>query len=1055
MNLSRAVWKVFSVRRSEFGFALPLFLLYLLSGSFYAIGQIYTETLFLKAYGAQGLSRFFVYNGIALMAAGILYNYILLRFPLKRGYFFLIGLFSALIFLSFHPALQGHQRLPFYLFLGNYLFTFYLDIHFFNYSYQYLSIRNSKRLLPLFMGGGKLGGIIASLSLVALFKNEIIDFGGVWWLVNGALLVVPVLAMGFFFRGGDRRASLERNDLLPDMKIVERMVRRAKLSYSSPIFAISVLAVFVMAVVNLIAEYYFAVIITGSFPEKNDLAFFLSVYTFAADLATLLVQIFLTSRIIRALGVKKSNYIYPGSFMASLAFMVFSPGIAAGILLRFFRKNLSVMFRHPLFNVIIASAPRDRIAEVKSFIGGIVLPMGMIAGGCVVLIIYKKLPDIYGYVLAACAGALYIALTYFQNRAYVRSLKGQLSYDFTSGGEKKEALNLASIADDPAMVEMNLPLLDALFREYPDSEILRSLMPHFPGLSREAKETMLTVAATSRRDLREPLVRSAASDADPLIRGRALGMIAHFPYVKRLDLLQGYPENRLESEQIALELLMVDEGQAHGDGDLESSSFVLSLLSGEKGAGKMPPVVRRVKALRERVAAGFGDPAEFIILSQVAKPDIFLDDLADLALGTGNIIFFRALIPHAENLSRKMARKLLFRFRYAPMRLLTNFAVLSHHLTETDKAILLDYRFDMSEEEMAEYFSGDEGLGKLVLKRLGQKYGFANKSNYFKYLISMNMKPREDMLRFIRSENEAVRKIMAVRRMMCAEGPAEKDPCRRFLDLALRNEIDLRKQLLLKAVGVLTGTELDYIYESSIFLRDADVTGYILEFIESSGRALARESMYIFEEEALEAQARTPLSHGEANVNPGEVFLATISLMSGIAALTGYAAARVLTEMDAAPALEHIFRRFRKVEEDEMLSMLGKIIFLKGNRLFSDIDIDDLVRIARITRETEYPAGKIFIRENDPGEELFIVIDGEVEVLAGKKSIETLGKGSCIGELSIIDMEPRSASVKTKKKTRLLSINRKDFLLTLKENPVIAINVMRVITQRLRKSIVR
>ena len=138
-----------------------------------------------------------------------------------------------------------------------------------------------------------------------------------------------------------------------------------------------------------------------------------------------------------------------------------------------------------------------------------------------------------------------------------------------------------------------------------------------------------------------------------------------------------------------------------------------------------------------------------------------------------------------------------------------------------------------------------------------------------------------------------------------------------------------------------------------------------------------------------------------------------------------------------------------------MLNILGKIIFLKGNPLFSDIDINDLIHIARITAETDLPANRLFIRENDPGDDLYIVIDGEVEVLVGKRVIETLGNGSCIGELSIIDREPRSASVKTRKKTRLLSINRKDFLLTLKQNPTIAINVMKVITQRLRKSIAK
>ena len=464
MDLARGAWKVFSVRRSELKFTLPLLLLYLLSGSFYAIGQIFTETIFLKAYGASGLSRFFVYNGIALIVAGVFYNYILLRFSLRKGYIFLIVLFSGLICLSLMERVQHYSWLPFYLFLGNYLFTFYLDIHFFNYSYQFLSIRSSKRLFPLLMGGGKLGGIFASLLMIMAFRENIVGMGGVWWLINGLLLLAPVVIMGIVTGGGERRGSLARNDLLPDMKILERTIKRIKLSYSSPIFTVSVLAVFVMAIVNLVAEYYFALIFNDAFPSRNELAYFLSVYTFAADLVTLVVQVVLTSRIIRILGVKKSNYLYPGSFMAFFTFMIFSPGLLAGVMLRFFRKNLSMMFRHPVFNIIIASAPRDRIAEVKSFIGGIILPLGMITGGGAILLIYKKLPDIYGFVLAGAMGTLYIVLTYFQNRAYMQSLKSQLSYDFGSeADEARETLDLAALGSDSAVVEMNLPLLDALF----------------------------------------------------------------------------------------------------------------------------------------------------------------------------------------------------------------------------------------------------------------------------------------------------------------------------------------------------------------------------------------------------------------------------------------------------------------------------------------------------------------------------------------------------------------------------------------------------------------
>ena len=154
MKIEGFLWKTLSIQKSELRFSLSLFLLYLLSGSFYAIGQIFSETVFLKAYGAEGLSKFFIYNGIALILGGIIYNSLLLRLSLKRGYVALILFFSGLILGASLLPFDELPWLPFYLFLGNYVITSFLDIHFFNYAFQYLSLRSSKRLLPLLMGGG-------------------------------------------------------------------------------------------------------------------------------------------------------------------------------------------------------------------------------------------------------------------------------------------------------------------------------------------------------------------------------------------------------------------------------------------------------------------------------------------------------------------------------------------------------------------------------------------------------------------------------------------------------------------------------------------------------------------------------------------------------------------------------------------------------------------------------------------------------------------------------------------------------------------------------------
>jgi hypothetical protein len=414
------------------------------------------------------------------------------------------------------------------------------------------------------------------------------------------------------------------------------------------------------------------------------------------------------------------------------------------------------------------------------------------------------------------------------------------------------------------------------------------------------------------------------------------------------------------------------------------------------------------------------------------------------------------LIPHAAVLPRKIARKVLYRFRFAPVRLLINFISLCVFLKEADRAFLLNHRFDFTQADIEELFGTSEFTRNAVVKRLFRRYDYNRMGNYLKYFIGAQVKMRDEMLRFISLQNSGIGMAVQMRRILRSLNFREKGDriCAAFLELALKREIELRKHLVLKAASAMTGTGLDYAYESGIFLKDADVTGYIQEFIESSGKEM-KEAIFIFEDDVMESQSRIPLHREESAVDPGRILLETKEFIPGLKDLIGFASARVLVHCDCMPDIEARFRTYLKRKEDEMLNILGKIIFLKGNRLFSDIGIDDLVHIAGITKELEFPAGKAFIHEKDTGEELFIIVEGEVEVIKGKKVIETLSNGSCIGELSIIDREPRSATVRTKKKTRLLSINRKEFLLTVKDNPAIAINVMQVITQRLRKAIAR
>ena len=125
--------------------------------------------------------------------------------------------------------------------------------------------------------------------------------------------------------------------------------------------------------------------------------------------------------------------------------------------------------------------------------------------------------------------------------------------------------------------------------------------------------------------------------------------------------------------------------------------------------------------------------------------------------------------------------------------------------------------------------------------------------------------------------------------------------------------------------------------------------------------------------------------------------------------------------------------------------------------LFSDLSEGDLVRFAEVTREREYPRNSVILFEDDPGDSLYIVSTGQVKVvLIGEDGREVilsvLNDGDFFGEMSLIDDEPRSAHVIAMKDSRLLVLRRDDFQQQINQHPSIAVKLLRVLVQRLRRA---
>lgn len=99
-----------------------------------------------------------------------------------------------------------------------------------------------------------------------------------------------------------------------------------------------------------------------------------------------------------------------------------------------------------------------------------------------------------------------------------------------------------------------------------------------------------------------------------------------------------------------------------------------------------------------------------------------------------------------------------------------------------------------------------------------------------------------------------------------------------------------------------------------------------------------------------------------------------------------------------------------------------------------------------------YKAGDVIFREGDAAEEMFVVKAGTVEIRLGNRLLDTLSERSIFGEMALIDRGPRSATAIAVTDATLVPVAEKQFLLLVSRTPYFALNVMRVLVQRLRTS---
>lgn len=133
--------------------------------------------------------------------------------------------------------------------------------------------------------------------------------------------------------------------------------------------------------------------------------------------------------------------------------------------------------------------------------------------------------------------------------------------------------------------------------------------------------------------------------------------------------------------------------------------------------------------------------------------------------------------------------------------------------------------------------------------------------------------------------------------------------------------------------------------------------------------------------------------------------------------------------------------------------------FLQTIPIFAGLNVNAVSEIAHAVEEAEFRAGEIIVREDEPGNRMFIIHSGRVEVVKHlgqprETVLATFGAKDFLGEMSIIECVARAASLRTVEDTFLFALKGTDLYHLFKRQPdqyaIVILNIARDLSRRLR-----
>jgi len=762
-----------------------------------------------------------------------------------------------------------------------------------------------------------------------------------------------------------------------------------------------------LALLYFSLAFLFARAATARFPEADRLAGFLGLFMGATNGTGLLVSLFVANRLFARFGVAAMVLVLAVLYVAGFGVLALSFAFTPLVIFRFVQmiwvNGVWTGGWQALYNVV----PAERRDRTRTIIDGVALQGGIVAAG-LLLILSERVLAPRTFILIALAIAIVATITaYRMRRAYAGAVADALragnpevflSDEEPFGGMRRDAAAMSVVAASASD---------------PETSIRRISMEILSEVAGEDEAPVLLRALGDE----DSLVRTAALRG--LARLRHAGVLPEAPRLLHdaevpvrlaaVEALVATPEGLADVDRLRSLLADPDPGvRARVSGallgsapDQEASRTLEEMLA------SLSPEWRAAA-----VAALPGTPTGIqAVLSSLEDPDPIVRRAGVLAL---------------HETSPPAAAEALVR-----------------RLGDSDSEVRA-----VAIEALIEVGEGSKGA---LLEALSDP---DLESGAVRVLSRMEGVESSILPEYVRREvTEAVRYGELLRIVSSATNDRMRLLAHSLRDRSLGHSVDA-----LHAVSSSSDPAAIRLAIENLDSQDPNQRANAFEMIEAVGAPDVVRPLLRTWEQARSTTGGTPLPVFEELMRDSDPWIRACAAFSSAGKPGLRPALEQLARSDpdtlvreaAAMALEGD----RIVETLPSLSLMERIVFLRQVPLFVDLSPADLKHVAEVAAEQFYADGEVVAEQGEPGDEMYVVVSGEMRVLLSRDGgapaeVARRVPGQSVGEMAVISHAPRMASIVAAGRVRVLVLDRLRFERILRERPEASLAVMRELCNRL------